>query len=195
MSEIERCLEPHAEQDGIICDLAFHQAGYHYHKSTRTSWLKAPLPSTTKPKASRIVDLINGTESEARTGPPTSTAVLERPYMQDGAPSAGYARGSETSRAAEPIRAGAQQAVYDLVAAAGRRGLTGHEANDGIGRPKQTTGQACLSVMHETGHVVRLAEVRDDQQIYVLPEYVDGRPTKDRGSHGPTSCPHCGEAL
>jgi hypothetical protein len=196
MSEIERCLEPHAEQDGIICDLGFHPVGYHYHKATRTSWLKAPLPSTTKPKPERIIDLINGTASEKRTGPPASSVgVIDRPYIQEGAPSVGYAKGSETSKASEHIRAGAQTEVYELLEAAGSRGLTGHEANDGIGKPRQTTGQVALSTLHLSGHIVRLAESRDAQQIYVLPEYINGRETRERGSHGLSTCPHCGGDL
>jgi hypothetical protein len=107
MSEIERCLEPHAEQDGIICDLAFHQAGYHYHKGTRTAWLKAPLPSTTKPKPERIIDLINGTKPETRTGPPTGVAATRA------AAAAGIAR-AEAS-APEALKEEARGILMDLL--------------------------------------------------------------------------------
>jgi len=118
-----------------------------------------------------------------------------RPYTQHGKPSSGYARGASTSEEAEPGRAGAQTEVFALLKAAKRRGLTGHEASDGIGKPRTTTGQAALSNLHKDGLVARLAEVRDRQKVYVLPEWVDGRETEVRGSHGPAACPHCGGDL
>lgn len=120
---------------------------------------------------------------------------LARPYTQRGAPSAGYARGASTSEATEPVRAGAQREVMLLLRDAAFAGLTGHEANDGIGKPRQTTGQSALSTLHLAGHVERLVQTRNNQKVYVLPEYLSGRPTEERGRHGATSCPHCGGEL
>lgn len=118
-----------------------------------------------------------------------------RPYIQDGAPSAGYAEGSDTSREAEPARSADQRHVLLLLSLHRKDGLVGHEANDAIGKPRQTTGQSCLSTLHEAGLVERLAERRDGQQIYVLPMWVMGRETKPRGRHGRKRCPHCGGTL
>jgi hypothetical protein len=126
--------------------------------------------------------------------PQASLFEPARPYTQEGQASAGYAKGSETSKRTEVARAGAQRQVLALVAAAGTIGLTGHEANDGIGKPKQTTGQSCLSTLHLDGIVERLDQERDGQYIYVLPENVMGRPTKPRGRHGSTTCWNCGAA-
>lgn len=115
-----------------------------------------------------------------------------RPYTQEGQASAGYAKGSETSKRTEKERAGAQAQVLALVANAGPKGLTGHEANDGIGKPKQTTGQSCLSTLHLEGVIERLDIERDGQYIYVMPQDVMGRPTRPRGRHGSATCWNCG---
>lgn len=46
-------------------------------------------------------------------------------------------------------------------------------------------GQASgvLSTLHKVGRVDRLTERRNRCSIYVLPEYVQGRPTSEHGSH------------
>ena len=118
-----------------------------------------------------------------------------RPYIQDGSPSSGYARGSTSSEAAEPARASSQGQVLDLLRQSGSQGLTGHEANDAIGKPRQTTGQVALSVLHGAGLAARLEERRDAQAVYVAAENVNGRRTEERGRHGRSSCPHCGGEL
>lgn len=115
-----------------------------------------------------------------------------RPYLQDGEPSAGYAGGSRPSAAAEPARASVQGLVLTFLRLAGRAGLTGHEANDAIGKPRQTSGQAALSVLHLDGLAARLTETRDGQSVYVAVEHVAGRPTEQRGRHGAKACHVCG---
>jgi hypothetical protein len=117
------------------------------------------------------------------------------PYTQEGQPSAGYATGADTSRVASVIRSGFQKDVYLLVAESGPYGLVGHEANDMLGKPKMTTGQACLSVLHKSGYVSRLTEKRDGQKVYVLPKYVEGRETEPVGKHGASHCWCCGVEL
>lgn len=118
-----------------------------------------------------------------------------RPYLQDGAPSAGYARGADTSKAGERARAGNQSKVLLLARQSGRHGITGKEAAHLIGKPESTTAQACLSVLHMEGLVLRLTGSRRGHKIYVTPEHLDGRATEARGFHGRTECPHCGGAL
>ena len=38
-----------------------------------------------------------------------------------------------------------------------------------------------LSVLHKVGKLARLTETRDKCKVYVLPEYVNGRPTEPHG--------------
>ena len=117
------------------------------------------------------------------------------PYTQEGQPSAGYARGADTSKEAAVLRAGNQQDVYDFVFASGSYGIVGHEANRMLGKPTMTTGQACLSVLHKAGHIERLVERRDGQKVYVVPDRVSGRKTEPVGKHGATHCWCCGVEL
>lgn len=167
MSEIERCLEPHPEQDGIICDLPFHAYGYHYYKAGRLSWEKAPAPSTQRPKPERIIDLVKSVEPERRTGPPTGGV---KPYIQDGAPSAGYS-GTDTSREGEPARSANQMAVYRWVHDHQHRGATVKEAREGTGLHHGVVSGA-LSVLAKAGHLVMTEDKRDGCRVYLDPQYL-----------------------
>ena len=50
-----------------------------------------------------------------------------------------------------------------------------------------------LSVLHKTGHLVRLQDARGRCKIYVLPDYVNNRKTEEFGRK--KCCPHCGGNL
>lgn len=100
-------------------------------------------------------------------------AGVVRPYIQDGAPSAGYS-GTDTSRDAEPIRAASQKTVYAYVARREDAGATVQEAREGTGLHHGVTSGA-LSVLHKKGHLARLLEKRGRCRVYVLPEHAQGR--------------------
>ena len=104
-------------------------------------------------------------------------AAPVRPY----AGTIGHA-GSDTSEArAEREPAGERQAVTI-------RHLENHEAAGVTVRQLREwtgwhhgTASGVLSVLHRSRVIVRLAEVRDGCKVYVLPVYVDGRPTESPG--------------
>lgn len=58
-------------------------------------------------------------------------------------------------------------------------------------------GQAsgALSVLHKAGELDRLAETRSRCKVYVLPRYVNDRPTEPHKSNRPHVCPNCGTDL
>lgn len=108
-------------------------------------------------------------------------ALPELPY----AGTSGWS-GSETSheRAVSEDESGTtterQGRVLAILAAAGRVGATWREVADSTGwHHGQASG--ALSVLHKRDRVARLAERRNKCQVYVLPEYVDGRETKPHG--------------
>jgi predicted RNA-binding Zn-ribbon protein involved in translation (DUF1610 family) len=196
----ESCGAKCPDRDGIICTDPPHPAyGYHFDANARHPWKgEEDIPLKTPSKKDKKKGIRDAVLPEIKTGPPTAVGVMARPYTQDGAPSAGYASGSETSKDSEEARAGSQRQVYELVVAAGAHGITGHEANDAIGKSRLTTGQAALSDMHKVGLIARLAEVRDKQQVYVLPEHINGRETRahrSRSASGLSECPNCGHDL
>lgn len=78
------------------------------------------------------------------------------------------ADGITTARQTETIRA---------LREAASRGLTWVELADPLGwHHGQASG--ALSVLHKTGWIARLTETRQRSKVYVLPEYVAGRPTE-----------------
>lgn len=88
--------------------------------------------------------------------------------------------GSDTSRErqaredASGLTGKRQKATLEAVTAAGRRGVTAAEMETilGVGHGQASSA---LSHLHRAGHIRRIKERRFSQEIYVLPEQVDGR--------------------
>lgn len=109
--------------------------------------------------------------------------MAETPYGTKGS---GHS-GSETSRERQQEQDGTgvtgfrQQQVVKLLRQWKAHGMTSGELE-----AKLTVGHgatsAALSVLHKAGHVVRLTERRNRQQVYVLPAFVNGR---DEAPHRP----------
>lgn len=104
--------------------------------------------------------------------------------------------GSETSkkRAIKQDRNGVtsqrQRWVIEALDTAKSAGLTWREVADYLD-VHHGAASGVLSVLHKVGIVERLAQSRDSMKIYVLPEYVDGRPTEPHGRQ-PKPCSNCG---
>lgn len=74
-----------------------------------------------------------------------------------------------------------QREVLRLLHRYQHSGLTVHELTDRTGW-HHGQGSAVLSNLHKVGTITRLTERRDRCQVYVLPEYVEGRETVAQGS-------------
>ena len=96
----------------------------------------------------------------------------------------GYA-GSETSKdraVSEAISGTAskrQRFILILAQRAKERGITVADVRDANLHHGRVSG--ALSVLHKVGKLARLTETRDKCKVYVLPEYVNGRPTEPHG--------------
>jgi hypothetical protein len=96
----------------------------------------------------------------------------------------GYA-GSDTSEAAarQAVISGTaskrQRYVLILAGRAKEKGITVAELRDSTLHHGRVSG--ALSVLHKVGKLSRLTEVRGKCKVYVLPEYVNGRPTEPHG--------------
>jgi ribosomal protein S25 len=92
----------------------------------------------------------------------------------------GHAVGSDTSKErqerndAEGITSRVQQAAYNLLSDEGAEGVTSAELCDrwGIG---EGMASSALSHLHRAGKIRRVKMRRKRHEIYVLPEYVNGR--------------------
>lgn len=107
-----------------------------------------------------------------------------RPYWQDDEPSSGWS-GSDTSKETEPVRLQAQQRVWLALREAGPKGLTWAEAAAQLnldpryeGSVHHGTASGALSNLHKVGHAARLTEKRMRRKVYVLPHFIDDRPTE-----------------
>lgn len=85
----------------------------------------------------------------------------------------------ETSRNRRGIDGENQAPIAALLLAAGERGETSAILGATLGRGHGQVSGA-LSTMHKNGHVAMLAEIRDGQHVYVLPQFVAGRATEPR---------------
>lgn len=96
----------------------------------------------------------------------------------------GYA-GSETSKsrafqeAIDGTASKRQRYILILAERAKERGVTVAELRDASLHHGRISG--ALSVLHKVGKLSRLAEVRGRCKVYVLPEYVNDRPTEAHG--------------
>ena len=72
----------------------------------------------------------------------------------------------------------------------GEQGLTSREWGE-LHSLEHQTYSSIPSVLHEGGFVERLAKRRGRHEIYVLPEYVNGRETKPHGRKK-KPCSNCG---
>jgi hypothetical protein len=93
--------------------------------------------------------------------------------------------GSDTSRQAaiDAVIHGTaskrQRYILILAGRARERGITVAELRDVSLHHGRVSG--ALSVLHKVGKLARLTEVRGRCKVYVLPEYVNGRPTEPHG--------------
>lgn len=93
--------------------------------------------------------------------------------------------GSETSaqralrEALDGTASKRQRFVLILADRAKERGITVAEIRDSTLHHGRVSG--ALSVLHKVGKLSRLTEVRGRCKVYVLPEYVNGRPTEPHG--------------
>lgn len=96
----------------------------------------------------------------------------------------GYA-GSETSkqRAQDDVVKGTaskrQRFILILAGRAKEKGITVAELRDSTLHHGRVSG--ALSVLHKVGKLARLTETRGRCKVYVLPEYVNDRPTEAHG--------------
>ena len=96
----------------------------------------------------------------------------------------GYS-GTETSKAqalhdaTSGIASIRQRYVLINAVNAAERGVTVAELRDSRLHHGRVSG--ALSVLHKEGRLSRLTETRDRCKVYVLPDYVDGRPTEPFG--------------
>lgn len=96
----------------------------------------------------------------------------------------GYA-GSDTSKqraiddAVSGVASKRQRYILILAGRAEEKGITVAELRDTNLHHGRVSG--ALSVLHKVGKLVRLTEVRNRCKVYVLPEYVNGRPTEPHG--------------
>lgn len=93
--------------------------------------------------------------------------------------------GSETSReraykeAIDGTASKRQRYILILAHRAGAKGVTVAEIRDQNLHHGRISG--ALSALHKVGKLARLSEVRGRCKVYVLPEYVEGRPTEKHG--------------
>jgi len=93
--------------------------------------------------------------------------------------------GSDTSRAraVQDVVSGTaskrQRYVLILAERARERGITVAELRDASLHHGRVSG--ALSVLHKVGKLARLTESRGRCKVYVLPDYVNGRPTEPHG--------------
>jgi hypothetical protein len=96
----------------------------------------------------------------------------------------GYA-GSETSadrafrEAIDGTASTRQRFILIMADRAKERGITVAEVRDQALHHGRVSG--ALSVLHKAGKLARLHETRNRCKVYVLPEYVNGRPTEAHG--------------
>lgn len=64
--------------------------------------------------------------------------------------------------------------VIEMLKTKKEQGLTWKELSD-IANWHHGESSGALSVLHKTGHIARITETRGRSQVYVLPEYVNGR--------------------
>lgn len=88
-----------------------------------------------------------------------------------------------------------QRAVMSYLAGAGFHGGTWREIADYL-ELHHGQASAALSVLHKTGHIMRLSSTRGAGKhrsgVYVLPEYVMGREVKPHRENKSHPCPNCG---
>lgn len=123
--------------------------------------------------------------------------VLAKPVLPYAGTSGWSGSATSEDRARESDSTGTtgkrQSQVLELLDNVGEVGMTWSELSSITGW-HHGTASGVLSVLHGSGDIVRLTEVRARSKVYVLPEYASGRfveaPRKRR-----TECPHCGGAL
>jgi len=85
-----------------------------------------------------------------------------------------------------------QKQAIEFISGRGHFGSTWKELADVL-RLHHGSASGVLSVLHKTGHLVRLKETRDACKVYVSPNFVANRPSEVFGRK--KSCPHCGGNL
>lgn len=82
------------------------------------------------------------------------------------------------------ITAASQRRAYEFVADRGRSGATVAEVRDATGLHHGRASSA-LSILHMDGALALLMERRNRSRVYVLPRFVDDRPTTARRRNKP----------
>lgn len=154
---------------------------HHWHPDGDGECTECPMPKAHPVHLAEIEEVhVYGSEEPIRTfayAEPTSL-----PY--DG--SSGHS-GSETShdRARERDTTGItgrlQRALLALVSDAGANGLTIAEARQEFTGDHHGSLSGALSNLHKDGRIERLTDRRSRCEVYVLPEYVNGRETVAQG--------------
>ena len=105
--------------------------------------------------------------------------------------------GSDTSRDratkqdADGTTKNRQVKTLELLEKARRSGLTWRELADALNL-HHGSASGVLSVLHLSGRIKRLTEVRNKCKVYVLPLFIDGRATEPHKQKKSFACPHCG---
>jgi len=105
--------------------------------------------------------------------------------------------GTDTSRAratrndSDGTTSRTQALTLALLGEAGINGLTWKELSELTGLHHGSASGA-LSVLHKSGKIARLTQVRKRCKVYVLPSKIDGR---DVESQKQKTCRHCGGEL
>lgn len=111
---------------------------------------------------------------QAKVAPPPENLMI--PYGRTGS---GHA-GNDTSRErqerndATGITSANQRAVLKALAVAKSEGITCGEVEDGL-QLHHGAASSALSHLHRAGHIARIKMRRKKHEIYVLPEWVNGR--------------------
>jgi hypothetical protein len=168
--DINKCLDPHPTVEGVFCDMKVHPFGYHNSIPADLSWEGLPTPVKSRSSQSKKAAVVNSASPETRTGPPTGTAMLERPYTQEGVASAGWS-GTDTSRDGEPLRAASQIAVMGYVRDMKDRGATVKECREALGEHHGKVSGA-LSVLAKAGRLVMTESKRDGCRVYMDPGFL-----------------------
>lgn len=86
-----------------------------------------------------------------------------------------------------------QELILDLLSKSGQNGLIWSDVSKELGWHHGSSSGA-LSVLHKTGHIMRLKDTRSRCKIYVLPKHVGDRETEPHGGKNKT-CYNCGVHL
>jgi len=88
--------------------------------------------------------------------------------------------GSSTSKRSAPRRSQALEKVFAMVSGWGATGMTWKDVAEVL-HLHHGSASGALSRLHKEGRLARLSHTREACHVYVVPEYVLGRPTQPHG--------------